>query len=78
MVPGLMAKKEINGPPSCFTTDWDHARESVRKLEALKPSYVVTGHGRPMCGEELSEQLKELSEDFNRKAIPDHGKYVYK
>lgn len=72
----LMQEKEINGPPSYFTIDWHQARQSVKVLEALKPSYVITGHGKPMCGEELSNQLKELAEDFDRLAVPEQGKYV--
>ena len=68
--------KEINGPPRYLTTDWDAARESVQKLEALKPAVAVTGHGQPMSGEELSDGLERLVNEFDRIAIPDYGRYV--
>ena len=36
-------------------------KESVKKLEALKPNLVITGHGPFMEGEELHEGLLELA-----------------
>jgi glyoxylase-like metal-dependent hydrolase (beta-lactamase superfamily II) len=67
---------EMSGPPRYLTPDWDSSRESVRKLEALKPAVAVTGHGMPVSGEWLSEHLSMLSEQFDQIAIPDYGKYV--
>ncbi|PTX60277.1 glyoxylase-like metal-dependent hydrolase (beta-lactamase superfamily II) [Melghirimyces profundicolus] len=67
---------EVNGPPRYLTTDWQAARESVRKLASLEPAAVVTGHGRPMAGEELSRGLEQLARDFDRVAVPDYGRYV--
>ncbi|MDE5413450.1 MBL fold metallo-hydrolase [Alkalihalobacillus sp. MEB203] len=72
----LTQEKEISGPPRYFTPDWKSAWESVKKLEALKPSLAITGHGLPMIGEELSKNLKTLADDFGRIAVPDYGKYV--
>lgn len=72
----LLQKKEINGPPNYLTRDWEAAWNSVRKLEALQPTLAVPGHGPAMQGQELIEGLAELSENFEDKAIPDHGKYV--
>jgi glyoxylase-like metal-dependent hydrolase (beta-lactamase superfamily II) len=60
----IIQKEEINGPPRYFTTDWDAAFESVKKLEALKPEIAITGHGPAMEGEELRSGLKELVDDF--------------
>jgi glyoxylase-like metal-dependent hydrolase (beta-lactamase superfamily II) len=74
----LMQEREVHGPPTYFTIDWDKARESVQKLELLNPSLVITGHGQPMCGKELSKQLEELAEDFNELAVPEKGKYVHR
>jgi len=68
--------KEINGPPRYLTTDWEAARASVKKLEALKPAVAVTGHGQPMSGKALSEGLNYLVKEFDRIAIPDYGRYV--
>ncbi|XID96067.1 MBL fold metallo-hydrolase [Paenibacillaceae bacterium WGS1546] len=67
---------EISGPPKYFTTDWAAARESVAKLEALKPAIAATGHGMPMTGELLASSLRRLVDDFERIAVPDEGKYV--
>lgn len=72
----LVQKTEVHGPPVYLTTNWEMARESVEKLEALKPEVAITGHGSAMEGEELREGLKKLVEDFDEKAIPSHGKYV--
>lgn len=57
----LTQKKEINGPPSYFTFDWKSAWESVKNLKSLDPYVAITGHGKPMWGEELNQQLDELS-----------------
>jgi glyoxylase-like metal-dependent hydrolase (beta-lactamase superfamily II) len=72
----LFDKTEVNGPPRYLTTDWNAAWESVKKLEALQPEYVVTGHGTAMQGDELRKGLKKLVNEFDTIAIPDHGKYV--
>lgn len=72
----IMQEKEINGPPRYLTTDWNAAKDSVKKLEALKPVFAVTGHGHPIAGEELSEGLTKLLTKFDRIAVPDYGRFV--
>lgn len=72
----LTQTEEINGPPRYLTTDWEAAWKSVSKLKELNPSVAVTGHGQPVLGEELSSGLEKLVNEFDRVAIPDHGKYV--
>jgi glyoxylase-like metal-dependent hydrolase (beta-lactamase superfamily II) len=72
----LIQQKEINGPPRYFTPDWPAARESVRILDGLKPGAAITGHGRPMSGEQLTDGLHDLANRFDELAIPAHGKYV--
>lgn len=57
----LTQEQEISGSPRYFTPDWKAAKESVVKLEALKPSVAVTGHGLPMSGEILSSNLESRS-----------------
>ncbi|MCP3763557.1 MBL fold metallo-hydrolase [Domibacillus sp. A3M-37] len=74
----LTQKQEVNGPPRYFTTDWKAAKESVQELASLKPAVAVTGHGLPVIGEELSEGLGKLVQEFNNIAIPDYGKYIDK
>jgi glyoxylase-like metal-dependent hydrolase (beta-lactamase superfamily II) len=69
-------EQEISGPPRYLTPDWQASWESVRKLEALKPSVAITGHGVPMEGETLTRNLEKLARNFDQIAIPDCGKYV--
>lgn len=71
----LTQEKEISGPPRYFTTDWQQAWESVKKLEALKPFVAFTGHGMLMRGQELTKNLKQLANEFDTIAIPEHGRY---
>ena len=64
--------------PRYLTTDWKAAKESVIKLEKLKPLVAVTGHGIPMSGDLLSTSLNTLVQEFDKIAVPDYGKYVDK
>jgi len=70
-------EKEISGPPKYLTTDWEAARQTVRKLEGLKPHAVITGHGVPMQDDELRTQLARLANHFDEIAVPRQGKYVH-
>ncbi|HYK73142.1 MAG TPA: MBL fold metallo-hydrolase [Pseudoneobacillus sp.] len=72
----MVQKQEISGPPKYFTSDWELARNSVVNLEALKPSIAVTGHGLPMTGDELSNELTRLVRDFDMIALPENGRYL--
>ncbi|MEH6946124.1 MBL fold metallo-hydrolase [Bacillus sp. JJ634] len=74
----LTQEQEISGPPRYFTPDWAATWESVKKLEALKPSIAITGHGLPMTGELLTDSLQMLVREFDRIAIPDHGRFINK
>ncbi|RZJ17557.1 MAG: MBL fold metallo-hydrolase, partial [Acinetobacter sp.] len=72
----LLQVEELNGPPVYLTTDWITAKESVKKLALLAPEVLIAGHGKVMSGPTLTKQLLDLSEHFDEKAIPNHGKYV--
>lgn len=72
----MMQQKEISGPPRYLTTDWKAAKQSVKKLAQLHPTVAVTGHGVPLLGEELTENLAVLVRDFEKIAVPNRGKYV--
>jgi glyoxylase-like metal-dependent hydrolase (beta-lactamase superfamily II) len=76
LMANLTQEEDIHRPPAYFTTDWDAAWESVKRLEALKPLYAITGHGPAMAGEELQESLTRLARDFGTIAIPKNGRYV--
>ena len=67
-------EQEISGPRRYFTSDWNSAWKSVKKLESLKPSVAITGHGYPMDGELLSNSLTKLANEFDRIAIPGFGR----
>ncbi|MEJ5962280.1 MBL fold metallo-hydrolase [Pedobacter immunditicola] len=69
-------RKAISGPPKYFTPNWISAALSVRKLRDLRPAIAATGHGPTMSGEELSEGLEELVDQFKEIAIPRTGRYV--
>lgn len=72
----LIQKKEVNGPPRYLTTDWRAAKESVLKLQALQPAFVIPGHGSAMEGEELKDGLDKLATHFDEIALPEHGKFI--
>ena len=69
-------RPELHGPPAYFTTDWDAARESVRRLAALEPAFIAPGHGQPMAGPHVTKGLHELAARFDEVARPAHGRYV--
>jgi glyoxylase-like metal-dependent hydrolase (beta-lactamase superfamily II) len=69
-------RPELHGPPSYFTTDWNAARDSVRRLAALRPMVIAPGHGQPMAGEDALRALHTLAEQFDTIARPEHGRYV--
>ncbi|MDL4841943.1 MBL fold metallo-hydrolase [Aquibacillus rhizosphaerae] len=73
----ITQQQEISGPPKYFTTNWQDAWESVKKLNDLKPAVAITGHGVPMSGEFLSTELEKLSKHFDSIAIPEHGRFVH-
>lgn len=72
----IKQKKEISGPPRYLTTDWDAARESVIKLKELHPDTAITGHGEPMSGIILRNNLQKLVEEFDEIAKPEYGEFV--
>lgn len=72
----LTQRETVQGPPAYFTPDWPAARRSVEDLAALGPETAATGHGVPMRGDDLRRGLRRLVADFNRRAVPSHGRYV--
>lgn len=67
---------EVCGPPAYFTPDWQAARQSVQSIAALRPNVVATGHGIPMRGERMLDELDELVQFFDEIAVPAQGRYV--
>ncbi|WP_165248233.1 MBL fold metallo-hydrolase [Paludisphaera soli] len=72
----MTQRREIHGPPMYYTSDWGAARRSVEILATLEPETAGTGHGEPLAGESLRMGLHALAFDFNRLAVPAHGRYV--
>jgi len=72
----VVQKPELHGPPKYFTHDWQAARESVARLAPLEPELVITGHGRAIRGPAMRAALQTLARDFDRLAVPEHGRYV--
>jgi len=73
LIPG---SPDTYGPPKYFTYNWEAAAESVRKLAALEPLVIASGHGKSMRGEEVKQRLRRLAEHFDELAKPSHGRYV--
>ncbi|AYA35756.1 MBL fold metallo-hydrolase [Hymenobacter oligotrophus] len=69
-------RQEVHGPPKYFTCDWQAARSSVEMLAQLKPAIAATGHGVAMRGDALQQELEQLAREFDRLAVPAHGRYV--
>ena len=67
---------ELNGPPKYYTEDWELAAESVRRLAALAPQTIVSGHGPAITGMKARSALKQLAHDFESLAVPEQGRYV--
>lgn len=75
-IAALAKPQAVYGPPAYFTHDWGAARRSVEALAALRPEVAATGHGWPMRGERLQQELQTLARDFAHLAVPSHGRYV--
>ena len=73
----LLQRPEVRRPPAYATTDWQLARISVESIAALQPELLATGHGVPMRGPEMRQQLETLAREFARIGIPEHGRYVW-
>lgn len=70
------APTHVRRPPAYYTTDWQAAGDSVEMLARLQPHVAITGHGLPMAGAALRHELEQLARDWDRVAVPCHGRYV--
>jgi glyoxylase-like metal-dependent hydrolase (beta-lactamase superfamily II) len=68
----LTQAPELHGPPAYFTADWNAARGSVARLADLNPVIVAPGHGQPLRGPNLPQELHDLARRFDEVAIPDN------
>jgi glyoxylase-like metal-dependent hydrolase (beta-lactamase superfamily II) len=72
----FLQTEKVSRPPAYFTYDWDAAYQSVEKLAMLNPQTVATGHGKPMSGEEMRQELHQLYVNFYEEAVPATGRYI--
>lgn len=69
-------RPELHGPPAYYTSDWDAAKQSVDRLAGLSPVIAATGHGVPMTGAGVADELDALASHFDQWARPKTGRYV--
>jgi glyoxylase-like metal-dependent hydrolase (beta-lactamase superfamily II) len=69
-------RRQVNGPPAYFTSDWQSAGESVGRLAALQPEVLATGHGEPLPGADMRAALRNLAAHFHEKQVPRIGRYA--
>lgn len=74
----LTQHEQIKGPPAYLTTDWEAAKKSVEFITELKPELAILSHGLPMKGDKLTKHLDILTHDFDKIAVPNHGRFVDK
>lgn len=66
-------ERRIYPPPTYFTTDWDEAADSIRKLSDLGPALIAAGHGLPLMGAGVPGMLEDFASTFQP---PAQGRYV--
>lgn len=71
-------RKVLSGPPKYFTFDWHQSKDSVNTLAGLNPITIAAGHGKPISGPQVAQQLAELAYHFNQTEVPKQGRYVTK
>jgi glyoxylase-like metal-dependent hydrolase (beta-lactamase superfamily II) len=76
MICAFTQPQGVHPPPAYYTIDWQLARRSIDALAELEPEIAATGHGKPMHGQILRDQLSLLSRDFDDMGIPQYGRYT--
>ena len=56
--------REFRNPPRYLTQDWRAARESVERLADLRPNLVASGHGLPVSGNWVPDELQRFAAEF--------------
>jgi glyoxylase-like metal-dependent hydrolase (beta-lactamase superfamily II) len=69
----LTRRRRFGRPPASSTPDWETARQSVRALAELAPHTVAAGHGLPMSGPPIADELRAFAETMT---FPRRGRYV--
>lgn len=71
----IVQQPELHGPPAYFTSDWSAAQRSVEHLATLKPATVALGHGKPLSGPGVAQELQELADRFVQAALPENKRH---
>jgi glyoxylase-like metal-dependent hydrolase (beta-lactamase superfamily II) len=71
----MTQRREMHGPPAYFTQDWNASRESVGRIAALEPEVLATGHGEPMSGAAMRQELRAMAAKFDERERPVFGRY---
>ena len=69
----LTMAQSLAHAPTPATYDWIAARHSTELLAGLRPYTIGAGHGIPMSGPRLADQLSEFADAY---IAPLHGRYV--
>jgi glyoxylase-like metal-dependent hydrolase (beta-lactamase superfamily II) len=68
-------RPELHGPPAYFTQDWRSATQSVQRIASLNPEVLASGHGRPLRGGAMRDELRALAARFEQTELPSFGRY---
>jgi glyoxylase-like metal-dependent hydrolase (beta-lactamase superfamily II) len=77
MLAVAMQRQEMHGPPAYFTQDWQASAGSVGRIAALEPEVLATGHGEPMSGPAMRDELRRLAATFEEREVPSFGRYAH-
>jgi glyoxylase-like metal-dependent hydrolase (beta-lactamase superfamily II) len=69
----LSRKQKMSRPAMPITSDWDAAKWSVKEMATLRARVLARGHGEPVAGPTVAEELATFAENF---ATPERGRYV--
>jgi glyoxylase-like metal-dependent hydrolase (beta-lactamase superfamily II) len=58
------AKPRVSGPPWYSTSNWQAAKQSVSILVQLEPRVLATGHGEPLSGDKIAQELYAFADHF--------------
>ena len=59
-------RRKISPPVRLPSWDWKGVKASVAILAALEPTVLASGHGTPMSGPGVAEELQAFSERFSK------------
>lgn len=65
--------RRLTPPPIPMTPDWEAARASIFTLADLEPTVIASGHGKPIIGDNLGDDLRAVA---NETVAPANGRYT--